>query len=206
MTSTLSQRIMVFSEDSGNVEIGDETGAVFPPFTTTERDAVSSPKDGAVIFNTTDNELQTYHSGQWNGSAYGNMYIINNVTATTINTKDQFEDVLNFTQGELKEVTFGSDTLTTPDATITYEISYSACLAGSTNTSFEVAIEVDGIVRDESHSCTTIATGGNAVSLSGTFILTVGALKGIKLVVANKTNTSNVVIVDASVVVTRIRN
>jgi len=183
-----------------------DDGVVMPLRTTTQRDAISDPQDGAIIFNTTDNELQYYHSAQWNGSTYGNMYQVNNVAATTINTIDVFEDVLNFVTGEIKEITFASDALTTPsDETNAYLINYTACIDGLTNTTYEMAIEVDGTVRDESHSCATIATGGKDVGLSGGFILTIGASKDIKLVIANKTGTNNIIVVDASVTMTRIR-
>lgn len=136
---------------------------------------------------------------------YGNMFQVNNATPTTINTVDVFEDVVNFTAGEVEQTTFASSTLATGSISTAYLVTYSACIQNSTNVTFETAIEIDGTVRDESHACATIATGGNDVSLSGSFILTIGANKDIKLVIANKTNTANVIVVDASVSVTGIR-
>ena len=219
--------LLTLSDDTGNVEVksnlkadagtitrvdADEPiafvaddGIIIPSRTTTERDAITSPPDASVIFNSTDNELQIFHSSQWNGSAYGNMFFRDNVTVTTINTVDVFEDVLNFGAGELKETTFASDTLTTGNITATYSIGYAVCIIDSTNTTYETAIEIDGTIRDESLSCTTIPTGGNPDSLGGTFILTVGALKDIKLVIRNVSNTANVTVIHASVVITRIR-
>ena len=198
-------QIIVFSADTGNVKTGSDLGVVLPSFTTTERDAISTPKNGAVIFNSTDNELQSYHSGQWNGSAYGEMYQVNNAVVTTINTVNVFEDIVNFTVGELKETTFSSSTLTTGLITATYLVTYSACLDGISNKTYEVAVKVDGTVRDESHSCVTIATGGRDVSVSGSFILTIGDEEDIKLVIANVNDSTNVIIVDASLNITRIR-
>ena len=187
------------------IQIVADDGLIIPIRTTTERDAIVDPQDGAVIFISTDDELQIYHSAQWNGSAYGNMYQRLNAVVTTINTVGVFEDVLNFTAGELKETTFSSSVLATGDITATYQISYGACISGSTNKTFESAIEVDGAVRDESASCATVATGGNDVSLGSSFILTIGPNKDIKMVIRNATDTSNLTVIDASVSITRIR-
>lgn len=204
MPLPLSDQIMVFSADTGHSEPGTNLGAVLPSFTDTERDAISSPKDGAMIFNTTDNEMQLFFNDQWNGSVYGEMFQVNNIVATTINTMDVFEDVVNFSTGEMKETAFASSTLTTGQAG-TYLVTFSACIENSTNVTYEMAVKIDGTVRDESHTCATIATGGNDVSMSGSFILTIAASKDIKLVIANKTNTANPTIIDASVNIVRIR-
>ncbi len=182
-----------------------DDGIILPSRTTTQRDAITSPPDGSFLFNSTDNELNVFHSSQWNGSAYGNMFQRDNATATTINTTDVFEDVLNFGAGELKETTFASDTLTTGSISATYLIHYAGCIDDSTNNIYETAIEVDGTIRDESLSCTTIPTGGNPDNVVGTFILTIAANKDIKLVVRNRSTSQNVTFVHASVVITRIR-
>jgi len=50
---------------------GSESGATplkMPVFTTTERDALSSPATGEVIFNSTESKLQYY-----NGTVWGNI-------------------------------------------------------------------------------------------------------------------------------------
>tara|TARA_Y100000992_G_scaffold99665_1_gene64565 strand:- start:484 stop:633 length:150 start_codon:yes stop_codon:yes gene_type:complete len=36
-----------------------------PPYTTTERDALSSLTAGAIIYNTTTNKLQVYNGSSW---------------------------------------------------------------------------------------------------------------------------------------------
>jgi hypothetical protein len=40
-------------------------GVLFPRMTTTQRNAISSPADGLVIYNTTDNKLQVRAAGAW---------------------------------------------------------------------------------------------------------------------------------------------
>ena len=36
-----------------------------PPYTTTERDALSSVTSGSIIYNTTTNKLQVYNGSSW---------------------------------------------------------------------------------------------------------------------------------------------
>ncbi len=40
-------------------------GILFPRMTTTERNAIATPADGLVIYNTTDNKLQVRAGGAW---------------------------------------------------------------------------------------------------------------------------------------------
>jgi hypothetical protein len=51
---------------SAKLEISSTTqGVLFPRMTTTERNAISTPADGLVIYNTTDNKLQVRAAGAW---------------------------------------------------------------------------------------------------------------------------------------------
>lgn len=131
--------------------------------------------------------------------SYANMFQRDNAVVTTINTVNIFEDVVNFTTGEKKTITFASSTLTTGNASETYLIQYDACIDDTTNKTYEMAIKVGGIIQNESLSCTTIPTGGNPDGLGGNLIKTIAANKDIKLVIRNITDTSNVVVVHASV-------
>ena len=36
-----------------------------PPYNTTERDALSSVKEGSIIYNTSTNKLQVYNGSSW---------------------------------------------------------------------------------------------------------------------------------------------
>ena len=52
------------------LQIDSTTGVFLPPrMTTTQRDALSAPPAGGIIFNTTDSK----HQG-WDGSAWNNLY------------------------------------------------------------------------------------------------------------------------------------
>jgi len=51
---------------SAKLEISSTTqGVLFPRMTTTERNAITTPADGLVIYNTTDNKLQVRAAGTW---------------------------------------------------------------------------------------------------------------------------------------------
>jgi len=74
---TLSEHMRITK--SGNVGIGTATpnvsakleinsttqGVLFPRMTTTQRNAITTPADGLVIYNTTDNKLQVRAAGVW---------------------------------------------------------------------------------------------------------------------------------------------
>jgi len=136
---------------------------------------------------------------------YGGMFQRDNAIDTTINTVDVWEDVVNFSTGELEQTSFAASVLTTGDIATTYKIDYSLCIDNGTNRIYETAIEIDGVIQDESISCTTIPTGGRPDNLGGTFIKTVAAGKDIKLVIRNLSDTTDVLVVHASVSIVGIR-
>ena len=65
MPLPLSDQIMVFSKDTGNSEAGTDLGAVFPPFTTAERDSIAGPKEGAILYNSTEEVFNGFIGGSW---------------------------------------------------------------------------------------------------------------------------------------------
>lgn len=177
-----------------------DKGIVVPSITTTERDAITSPDNGAIIYNSTDDEMNFFYNSQWNRSTYGNMFQRDNATFTTINTVNIWEDVVNFVTGEVKEVSFASSTLITPsDTTGTYMIQYNACIEDGTTKLYELSIEIDGTIHDASLSCLTIPIASNPASLGGSFIATIGASKSVKLLVRNTTNADDILIINSSV-------
>ena len=51
---------------SAVLDISSTTGGVlFPRMTTTQRNAITTPAEGLVIYNTTDNKLQVRAAGVW---------------------------------------------------------------------------------------------------------------------------------------------
>ncbi len=55
------------SSSTAELELESTTKGFLPPrMTTTQRDAISSPDTGLVIYNTTTNKLQCYNGTSWN--------------------------------------------------------------------------------------------------------------------------------------------
>jgi hypothetical protein len=53
-------------DDSAAMEVNSTTGGLLMPrMTTTQRDAITSPADGLVIYNTTTNKFQGRANGVW---------------------------------------------------------------------------------------------------------------------------------------------
>jgi hypothetical protein len=63
------QRVSIGNEDiaSAKLSIASTTQGFLPPrMTTTQRDAISSPAAGLIIYNSTTNKLQCYNGTIWN--------------------------------------------------------------------------------------------------------------------------------------------
>jgi hypothetical protein len=87
---------------SAKIDVSSTTKALLPPrMTTTQRDAISSPADGLVLYNTTTNKMTVRQNGAWKeidvlGDPVVARYTSNagqsipDVTSTTVN----FEDVV----------------------------------------------------------------------------------------------------------------
>lgn len=137
----IAGRIMVHNSPNGaNIGDGSSAGAVLPPFTTTERDAISSPKDGAMIYNSTQDFINIFFQGAWQIFKYSN-YEEENTQATTTSTTPQ----LIFTS-----------TFITPDVAIyTLKPLYGAA-AEKKDKSHIVRIDLDDV---EIHTFTTYPVG-----------------------------------------------
>ena len=72
-------------EATDRVEVTNQTPFRLSTFTTTQRDAISTPQNGDTIYNTTTNNSQTYANGSW-------------VNATSSDTEQSFDiQTSNFT-------------------------------------------------------------------------------------------------------------
>ena len=56
-----------FAQDpSAQLDLNSTTKGLLPPrMTAAQRDAINSPAEGLVVFNTTDNALNVYNGSQW---------------------------------------------------------------------------------------------------------------------------------------------
>ncbi len=65
-TGKIIQNSVVSIDDAGNMTFGTTTGAFSPSLMTTiQRDAVSSPSNGMLIYNTTTDKFNVYQAGGW---------------------------------------------------------------------------------------------------------------------------------------------
>ena len=60
-------------DPSAQLDLISTTKGLLPPrMTTTQRDAINSPAEGLVVFNTTDNALNVYNGSQWEAAGASN--------------------------------------------------------------------------------------------------------------------------------------
>jgi hypothetical protein len=83
---------------------------------------------------------------------HGEMYRADVATATTINTQNDWEQILNFSQGAVDNVSFASNALTVA-VSGDFDIVWTASSAiGTTNKTFEMAVFIDGALQDKTQS------------------------------------------------------
>lgn len=137
-----------------------------------------------------------------NENDYGEMYQYDNSNATTINTVDIWEEVNNFTAGELgstsEGITFNAQSLVIKRNGL-YHVNYSASIeAASTNKDFEFAISVNDNIENKSIIKRYIATNDTG-DISGTCLINLNKDDYIKFEVRNLTDATNITIVDCNV-------
>ena len=142
---------------------------------------------------------------EWNFSEdhhyYAEMAQNGNSNVTTINTQDVWEEVDNFSTGDVSGWTFGGggDLTAGTNSAGKYMVVYTVSAQSAAATQdFEMAISIDDSIQNDClvsrHFSAT--TTGNA---GGVCILTIAAAEVIKLEVVNRTSTQNITIEDANV-------
>ncbi len=149
----------------------------------------NSPDDAGDYPGAVSSNVQLMNTNH-NFRAYGEAYIHNNVTVTTINTVNVWEQITGFTAGELKDVTFSSDSFT---AKVKGKYQCIVALAGTsagTNKIFEHAVSVEAAIIDKSsipRKYATIDIGALPVSA----ILDLDVDDVVRLEVRNITDANN---------------
>lgn len=148
--------------------------------------------------------MAVYYSSDQAGQldVYGSMYQRANAVPTTITTVNLWYQVVNFSAGELAEVTFASDALTVA-RTGPFAITW-ACDAVSalSNKTFEFTVTVDDVVQAQLTMQHNFATA-NREALSSTSVITLTAGEVIKYKVRNITDNTNITIVDCNLALHR---
>lgn len=66
-----TERLRITSTGRADFNVGDKTPLIFPNYTTAQRNAISSPATGTVIFNTDNNRVEWRTSGgNWQGASF----------------------------------------------------------------------------------------------------------------------------------------
>jgi len=143
-----------------------------------------------------------YGSAEFKGdhTYYGEMYQAGNANVTTINTVNVWEEVDNFSTGDVRGITFADSDLTISagsDGTylVIYTVSADSAVAAK---DFEMAISIDDGIQSECTTSRTFAstTTGNS---GGQCILDLTATDVIKLEVRNTTDDNNVTVIDSNI-------
>ena len=132
--------------------------------------------------------------------ALGEMYQRDNAVATSIALLDEWVKIANFTQGNLKGVTFNSNALRSSKAVLhlmQYSISASAA---AINKYFEFAIFVDGLIDQQTISKRYFSSSDTG-SVSGCGLASVQTGWDIDLRVRNNTDATDITIVHANMII-----
>lgn len=137
-------------------------------------------------------------------ASYAEMYQVENVTATTITTQNVWEEVNNFSQGEVQGVTFSNSDLTV-NSIGRYQVNVS--LSGtpeSANDIFEFAISVNDTIQIKTMQERKFSSTTDAGSISLNGILSLSVNDVIKLELLNQTATGNFIVENANLTLRRI--
>lgn len=129
---------------------------------------------------------------------YGEMNIIGNGTAETINTQNTWEVVVFFQAGLNSNVTYTSNSLevvTTDTYIVEWDLASSAAAA---NKDYEFALSVDDVIQEKTRRKRRYSSTDTGVS-SGSGLLSLTAGEILKLEVRNLTDANNITILDATV-------
>lgn len=136
-----------------------DDGLIMPSLTTTERDAIIDPQDGATIYNSTHQCMEYYFNSQWNAfdPVYGIMYLAGNSTATSGSGENKIAGTYS-APAFLNKFTHSGGTLTYTGArTLTCIIDVTiSCIVNTDNFEiFEFSIRVNNIKQTQVGCSTT---------------------------------------------------
>lgn len=130
--------------------------------------------------------------------AVGEMYQNDNATATTINTVNVWEHVVNFSEGVTETITFASNALTVASTGNYLLMGSISSQSAFVNKDIEFAISIDDAISTKTISKRRYGnTGTGSQSISA--ILSLTANEAIKLEVRNLTDANDITIIDANI-------
>jgi len=193
------------------LQLDSTTKAFAPPrMNEAQRDAISSPPDGSILFNTTTGE-HNYRDTTWksfiSGGVYGNIYI--SATATTVIASTGVyvkiagttaSDLLNdFTMPVSNRLTYGGV------STQVFNISANICVQTvSATDDFTVAIFKNGTLVTSSESQGHTMSSANCISVTTTALISLAQNDFVEAFIKNDTDTDNFTAMTMNFVATQI--
>lgn len=133
------------------------------------------------------------------------MYQRDNAVVTTIAFQNTWYQVVNFLVSSLNRWTFAASTLTaSAGSSGEYILLYAICFEGVKDDTYEFALAINDVIKDETVQCHFSDQIGEELHTSGNACLVVTGEQTLKLMVRNITNNGNVTIKDANVVVHKV--
>ncbi|MGB0431256.1 MAG: hypothetical protein ACPGLV_12340 [Bacteroidia bacterium] len=184
-------------DGSAMLEIKSTDKGFLPPrLTTTQRDNISSPAEGLIIFNTTTDGLEQYNGSSWarlvdndvapvryNGNYTGN---VSNQTLTTMNFGNKVFDADNL-------VTTGSGWKYTAPKDGYYKVNAAVLVnQGTYDNDFDFSINVDGIRKAHLANVSEkmMDNSNDYVHLSGSVLVYANANDDINLTLWHRTGST----------------
>ncbi|WP_294248178.1 hypothetical protein [uncultured Chryseobacterium sp.] len=195
---------------SGALDVQSQTGGFVPPrMTTAQRNAISSPATGTMVYDTTLNQFYYYSGIQWESlvpvAASARIFqIIRKNANQTIPTADTSGDItFDTTSGQGTGVTVSGSSITLPAGKTFLVTGYLAIASASGSTQSWARYEIVDAALNNSSTCTVASRGYSEPSTevnndsSGgpalCVISTGTSAKNIKLRITAKRNDANVV-------------
>lgn len=125
---------------------------------------------------------------------YGEMYQYNQDYTVTIDAKDTIYTIDNMTGRLLNDVVFQNGSELVIKVPGIYKIEYGICFTDGVSTEYEIGVTVNDVLQLNLASCSKKSNAGDVMNPSGTAMLNLSENDNVKLIVINRTNTSDVII------------
>jgi hypothetical protein len=161
-------------------------------------------KDGATSLLLVDTNGDLTVKGKVK-NGYGEMYINNNSTATTIGTINTWYEIGNFVTGSVSGWAFSASSLTASTGSSgMYFVSFSTSFFGGSNDEYDIAISINDVIQNNMILRRKLGTGGDVGVAAGCGIVSITDGDVIKLEIRNVTVGADATIKQADISIFRL--